>query len=47
MNILVHNKGKRNIVNRMEEEKSYKFQEDPIVEKAVMAIESKRQQQNK
>lgn len=45
--ILVCDKGKRKIVDHMEEEKSYKFREDPLVEKVVMAIEAKRQQRDK
>jgi len=37
-------KGKRKIVDRMEEEQSYKFWADPLVEKEAMAIEGKRHQ---
>ena len=36
-------KGKRKIIDYMEEEQSYKFQADPLIEKEVMAIEAKRQ----
>jgi len=32
LSIHVHDKGKRNIVDRMEEEKSFKFRADPLVE---------------
>ena len=45
--IPVHDKGKRNIVNRMEEEQSCKFQAYPFVEKETMAIEAKRKQRDK
>ena len=47
VSIPVHNKGKRKIVDHMEEEKSCKFRVYPLVEKAAMAIEEKRQQHNK
>ena len=39
--------GKRNIIYRMEEEKSCKFQADPLIEKEAIAIEAKRQQRDK
>lgn len=42
--IPVHDKGKRKIVNCMEEEQSYKFQTYPLVEKASVSIEVKRKQ---
>ena len=45
--ISVHDKGKRKIVDHMEVEKIYEFQEDPLVQKATMDIEAKRQQRNK
>lgn len=45
--IPLHDKGKRKIFDRMEEEKSYKFRVDPLVEKASLAIEAKRQQRDK
>lgn len=47
MNILVCDKGKRKIVDHMEEEKSFKFWVDPLVEKVSMAIEEKRKQHDK
>lgn len=40
-------KGKRKVVDRMEEEKSWKFRADPLVQKAYLAIEAKRQQCDK
>ena len=43
----MHDKGKRKIVDGMEEEQRCKFRADPLVEKATMAIEAKRQQCNK
>ena len=45
--IQVRNKGKRMILDLMEEEKRCKFQENPLVEKAAMAIEAKRQYHDK
>lgn len=36
--ILVCHKGKRNIVNFMQEEKRYKFRVNPPIEKEAMAI---------
>ena len=39
----MRDKGKRKIFYRMEEEKSYKFRENTLVEKVAMAIEAKRQ----
>lgn len=47
VNILVCDKGKRNIVDNMEEEKRCKFRADPHVQKAYLAIEAKRKQSNK
>lgn len=38
----MHNKGKRKIVDYMEEEQSCKFRADPLVDKVAMAIEAKR-----
>jgi len=46
-NILVCDKGKRKIFDRMEEEKSCKFREDPLVEKVAMAIHENRQHRDK
>lgn len=43
----VRDKGKKKIVNRMEEEKRCKFQADPLVEKETMVIEAKRKQCDK
>lgn len=40
--IPVHDKGKRKTVDHMEEDKSYKFQSDPLVEKETMDIDVKR-----
>jgi len=40
-------KGKRKIVDRMEEEQRCKFRVDPLVEQASMAIQHKRQQREK
>jgi len=45
--IPVLDKGKRKIVDHMEEKKSCKFQENPLVEKAAMAIEAKRHHHDK
>lgn len=42
VNILVHDKGKRNIVNNAEVEQSCKFRIDPLVQKAALEIEAKR-----
>jgi len=47
VNIPMHDKGKRKIINKMEEEQSFKFQEDPLVQKENLATEEKRQQCNK
>lgn len=47
VNIPARDKGKRKIVNAMEEEKSYKFLADPLVEKVAMTIEEKRQKCDK
>ena len=41
--IPVRDKGKKKIVDHMEEEKSFKFRVDPLVEKSDMAIDAKRQ----
>jgi len=45
--IHMRDKGKRKIVDRMEEEKSCKFQVYPLVEQEAMAIQAKRQQYDK
>lgn len=37
-------KGKRKIVENLEVEKSYKFREDLLVERATLVVEVKRQQ---
>lgn len=42
LSILERDKGKRKIVDFMEEEQSCKFRSNPLVEKAAMAIEAKR-----
>jgi len=47
VNIPVQGNGKRNIVDNMEEEKSYKFRAKPLVQKEALAIEANRQQRNK
>lgn len=47
MNIPLRDKSKRKILDHMEEEKSCKFREDPLVEKPAMAIDAKRQQCDK
>ena len=47
VNTPVRDKRKRKIVDRMEEEQSCKFWENPLVEKASMAIEVKSQQCDK
>jgi len=46
VNIPVRDKGKRKIVKNVEEEQSYKFKADPLVQKASLAIKVKRQQCN-
>ena len=46
-NTPVCNKSKRKFFNHMEEEKSYKFRADPLVEKVAFAIEEKRQYRKK
>ena len=47
VNIPMRDKGKRKIVDHMEEEKSCKFREDPLIEKVAMAIEVKTQYHSK
>jgi len=47
VSIPVCNKGKRKIVDDMEQEQSYKFQEYPLVENSTLAIEEKRRQHDK
>ena len=44
VDILACDKGKRKIVDRLEEKQNCKFREDPLVEKEALAIEVKRQQ---
>ena len=39
---LVQGKGKRMISESTEDEQSYKFREDPLVEKVALEIETKR-----
>lgn len=39
--------GKRKIVESTEMEKSYKFKEDPLVEKIALEIDAKRQQRKR
>ena len=47
VNIPVRDKGKRKIIDHMEEEQKCKFREDPLVEKETIAIEVKRQKHDK
>lgn len=47
VNISVCDKGNKRIVNRMEEEKSCKFQVDPFAEKSAMATVVKRLKRDK
>lgn len=47
VNIPVRDKGKRKIVDNMEEQQSCKFQADPLVQKEALEIEAKMQQCDK
>lgn len=42
-----HEKGKRKIVESVEVEKSYKFKENPLVERVALEIDAKRRQRER